>query len=947
MARHRGTRNGSRLAWWAGLLLVTVAVVSIGSPLVGATSLHASDLLQAYPPWSFDAPAGFSPQNARVSDTVDATIPARAEWSRRMLAGDLPLWSPLQAGGSPLAAIPNASAFGPLNLPYLVTPLWLAPALAKLMEMAVAGGFLFLLLRRLGVGRAAGLVGAIAFVNTGFQVVWTNWPQSHVGALVPALFWAVDRAVDRGRVVDAWPVALVGAAMWFEGFPAVTLWAHAAAGVYAVVKAWRQRERGAGTGGVRGDLDGGARATRSRRASGADDLHDGAPTLRRAARGTGVALAGFVGALGLAAVQLLPFVFRLQQLDISYRDDPAKIDPLGWRALVTLVVPDAFGNPGEQGTWADVSYVETVGFVGATVVVLALAAVAFGRASGVPRRVRWYLWGALGLAGWLVYLGGPLLEALQAVPVVGPNAIGRMRSLVGFFLAVLAGVGFQGLLDARRSWWRLGGFAVLLAGVAALVAVAVHDVAALAAAAGREDAFGAAWVVPAGAAAVAAVAAVGALLSSHRRWRTGVLAVLPAVLALEVVAFARPFWPRIEPELFYPTTPVHTYLADHLGRDRLVAGDRTLFPGSTLVYGLRSATAHTLTPPGYADLLQSLDPGVFEASRTYPILPSDVGLEPSPVLDRMAARYAVVPPATPVPGATTPVVEGTEVVWLDVGTSRSVAIPPGALRAVRLQLRGQTAGRQVVEVTILGANGEPVASGARRVVQQTPGGAFDVPVTAEDGWPAEGSGPWRVRISVTGHDGRLAFETSAGGLLATRLVRPTDDDLRLAFHRGATVYERETALPRIRWASERVVEPSGAARVRRLSAGVDDDTVVLHEPAPPAAGAPATIEVGEDSGDVIRARVDAAGAGYLVVADSIGDGWVASVDGDAVPLLAADHAFAAVRVPAGTHRVELRYHPPGWSVGQAVSAVAAAAVALAILAGRWRWWRRRAWERRR
>ena len=137
---------------------------------------------------------------------------------------------------------------------------------------------------------------------------------------------------------------------------------------------------------------------------------------------------------------------------------------------------------------------------------------------------------------------------------------------------------------------------------------------------------------------------------------------------------------------------------------------------------------------------------------------------------------------------------------------------------------------------------------------------------------------------------------------------------------AGTVYENVTVLPRIRWAGRAEVVPDPTARVDRLATGeVPDDTVVLSD-APPADGSgdPADLEVVRDGGDTIEVVVDAGGAGWLVVADSLGD-WSATVDGDPAPIVAADHALGAVRVDRGTHRVVLSYTPDGWDTGLWVS----------------------------
>ena len=44
-------------------------------------------------------------------------------------------------------------------------------------------------LRRHGLTRAAGVLAGIVFAASGYMMMWTNWPQTRVGAFIPLLFW--------------------------------------------------------------------------------------------------------------------------------------------------------------------------------------------------------------------------------------------------------------------------------------------------------------------------------------------------------------------------------------------------------------------------------------------------------------------------------------------------------------------------------------------------------------------------------------------------------------------------------------------------------------------------------------------------------------------------------------------------------------------------------------
>ena len=69
-------------------------------------------------------------------------------------------------------------------------------------------------------------------------------------------------------------------------------------------------------------------------------------------------------------------------------------------------------------------------------------------------------------------------------------------------------------------------------------------------------------------------------------------------------------------------------------------------------------------------------------------------------------------------------------------------------------------------------------------------------------------------------------------------------------------------------------------------------------------------------------EVEADGTAYLVMRDSWGRGWSATVDGQPARVIRANGRHRAVPVPAGRHTVVLRYRPPGLRAGLFVSLVA-------------------------
>jgi hypothetical protein len=901
-----------------GILVVTTCL-SIGLPLVGRRVLFGTDILQRYPPWNQEMAPGEGPINPFVRDTVDALMPLRAEGRRRIWDGDYPLWTPYPAGGIALGTQPNEGLFSPLNLPYLVLPLWYAPAVTKLLEMATAAGFTFLFLRLVGLGRPASLIGALVYMNSGFLVVWTNWPQSQVGALIPALFWAVERCVHRDGVWAVLPVTVVTAVMLFGGFPVVTFYALVASGIYVLARLFALREW-----------------TMQAR-------------LRRLAFFAGAILL----ALGVTAIQLLPFVDRLRGTDVAYREQTADTH-LPPRALITLGIPNAFGSPVDRNYfgalhirragYGPATYHEINGFVGATALVLiTVAATQVVRrrlgTGGMARGVRPFLWLGSGVAGVLLYAGGPLLALLQLTPVFRLNYIGRLRSILCFLLACLAATGLHAL--ARREGERGAPRERLLVALVWVVAgtiafVGLWSMWRLAGEAQQRQYVLRHSTIP----LLAAGLTMGALVLRGRIGRAGHLALMwgvPLAIAVESLAFAIPYWPRTPKPLFYPSTPAHRFLQSHLGTERLASAGIEVFPGTATFYGLRSVTAHAFQPPVWLEALTAAN-GRSVGRATRSRLRPRAEVATSPVLDRLSVRYFVTAPEATVFGREIDAAAPVGRIVLRPGSSVEQRIPGGRIRAVVVRVVSWAQGSTrdaVLAAEVLDASGEVLTGGTRRLLPRGRKSEFSIPVVELGAFPPDGGAQsLRVRLTLRAKEGHVVLAADGSGGPAMSVVAGGDDRLRLVFAEGATIYERPDALPRVRWAPRAEVMQDAPERLALLAAGVPPDSVILSEKGPAGSGRGAEVRVLEDGGDAVRVDVLAQGQGYLVIAEAMQDGWTARVDGDRVPLRPADHAGVAVLVPPGRHLVSIGYEPESWNVGKVISGLSLVALVGVALLGR-------------
>ncbi len=899
-------RVPSRAARVGVLCLILTAVIGIGTPLVGDRVFIGTDLLKVYAPWhTYDNVT--AEQHLVFSDTVDFYTPQRIDAAKLLRSGELPWWNPYPAGGTPLASIPDTAVFSPLNLPWLLLPGWLAPAYNTLVGLGVAALGMFLFLRRLALSKPAAIIGGAAYMTTGFMSSWTGWPHEHVAALVPMLFWSIERAIQRASWRSTIPIALVLATMWAEGFPAVTGFAIYAAAAYTLIRLLSTMPLDTWRGNVREVVK--------------------KPLVKAKARLGGIVAAGVALGTALLGFQLLPFVAHLSVVDIESRNQRPSLH-LPLNTIMTVVFPYAFGNPVSGSTGKGTFFyhsnnlIEINAYVGAAMIVGIVALIAWRR----PRRVPAGACTALSLIAVVtaiaLYEGGTLLGLLQKFPVFSNNPIGRARSILDFALPALGAIGIDRVIsdrdDARRVDRRRVAIVWILTAIGTIFLISrlVSD----ASAAHRVG-----WVlthaIPGIVAAVVTAAVLWLAVVAARNVRLVCVAV-PIVVMVDALAFVGAWWPTSARADFYPQTPTHTYLEQHLGHQRYAAEGGTMLQSSNTYYGLRAVTAHAFRQPSWYELVSAIEPAVKQAP-TQLFLGEDMKSLASPVLDRLSAQYFVADPLRPIPGTTIAAAPVGHAGVLQAGHALSGTPVPGgsAMRAVLVQLiapLAPTKARQRVHIDLM-AGSRVVATAWRDLNGGWPAGYLALAVPEVD------SGVTGVRVSFEG-PGHLSLGVSGSGQLVLGRIDDPDDGARLVQSEGATVYDRTRALPRVRWMPRSTVIASKTARLDALVRGsVGLDTVVLSDGhgVTPGSGLPArSFKVVTDDPGHIRVDVDAAGAGFVEVADAIQHAWTATVDGHSSRLLDADHALVAVSVPEGHHVIDVTYHATGQRKGFVLSFLA-------------------------
>jgi hypothetical protein len=359
--------------------------------------------------------------------------------------GELPLWNPYLFSGVPFLANPQPALLYPPVWLLALLPVAQVAAWLLYLHLWLAGVGMYAWLRGAGADESGALLGAVVFAFNGYFAV--RLYAGHLGvvmvlAWLPAVLWAYQRALRRDRLSAAVVGGLPLALSLLAGHTASFLYVGLALGAYALYRAgeaWRRDKTALA--GLR-------------------------PLLLVAV----MVLAG----LGLAAAQLLPaweLVRHSVRQDTSYAFAAEYAWPPAY--LLTLLVPNFFGEPVQAGYWGSGIYTEYVFYTGLLPLLLALA---------LGRRMRHRLAPFLLLltgAGLLLAVG-PFNAlhrlAYNFIPLFrATRAPARAGFLFTFAVAALAGLALTWLRQepqaARRGLrgWVRGPFLWLVVALTALV----------------------------------------------------------------------------------------------------------------------------------------------------------------------------------------------------------------------------------------------------------------------------------------------------------------------------------------------------------------------------------------------------------------------------------------------------------------------------------------------
>lgn len=426
------------------LFLALTVLLFYGDVLFGGDALITANMSR-WLPWRTAARPFDLERPTFRDDSAITYYPRRVLTDREWSSGRVPLWNRYILCGTPHMADFQSAVFHPLNLLLHFVDAKRATALFLVAHLLLGAVFLYLFLRRLRVGPAGALIGAVSFLFNAYFATYIGHPvHISTGCWLPMILLLVSRGVEGKGAL--W-LPLAAAVMILGGFPQTILYTLMIAAAWALFLWW------------------------------------GRPPGGRAAGARRLAVLGALMAVafGLVLFQLLPTaefgsLTSRKAIDLGTILELHQPSPY---SAIRMVLPDFYGNPVSENFWlraveGPLPHPNDLGFIGyggIIPLILAAAALLFCR----RREVRFFA----GLSAVALLLAfSPQAYALyyKALPFARfSSELHRLQFPFLFGVAVLAGFGFQEIVRRRGVPGASRGpvvfFAVVLAALPILAAL--------------------------------------------------------------------------------------------------------------------------------------------------------------------------------------------------------------------------------------------------------------------------------------------------------------------------------------------------------------------------------------------------------------------------------------------------------------------------------------------
>ncbi len=390
------------LKFWPILFILAVWFI-FSSPLFLKEKVPFSSTYQVnfFSPWN-TYPGFSSPvKNNAMPDVISQIVPWKTFTIDVFKNFQVPLWNPYSFSGTPHLANYQSAVLSPFNLIFFILPFIDGWSLLVLLQPLLAGLFMYLCLRSFKISKEASVLGSLSFMLCGFIVTWMAYATlAYAIIFLPLSIYAIEKYYktrkNRFLVLFSFTLPL----SFFSGHFQISIYFFIFLISYLLYKLYEDKN-------LKAFL--------------------------------WLLLYLFLGIL-ISLPQLLPSIeLYMQTLRSSIFQ---KIEVIPWGYLPTFIAPDFFGNPVTRNDWFG-HYAEWNSYIGVFPIMLSFYAIFVKRTKTV------FFFALVSLIAILLSFQTPVLDILVSlkIPVLSTSAASRIIVIFSFCMSILAGFGFEALIN--------------------------------------------------------------------------------------------------------------------------------------------------------------------------------------------------------------------------------------------------------------------------------------------------------------------------------------------------------------------------------------------------------------------------------------------------------------------------------------------------------------------
>lgn len=359
-----------------------------------------------FAPWSAYKQYIGPVKNGAMPDLITQIFPWKYFSIQELKHGKIPFWNPSGFGGTPHLANYQSAVFSPFNILFFILPFVNAWRLLVLFQPLLAGIFMLLFTKKIGLRSASSTIAAISFMFCGFITVWMAYATLGYAILfLPLALYAVESYEESKKSRFLFLLSISFPLSFFSGHFQISIYFSLVVLFFILYKLF---------------------------------------IFKNIKNTIYLLISLFIGFL-FTLPQVLPSLEFYSQSMRSGLYHTSEIIP--WEYLPTLLAPDFFGNPVTRNDWFG-HYAEWNGYSGIVVLILSFYAL-------LNLRKKYVLFFVI-LAGVSFVLAFPTpftsFFSFLKIPVLGTSAASRGIVLFSFSISILGGMGFQFLLDFKKNW---------------------------------------------------------------------------------------------------------------------------------------------------------------------------------------------------------------------------------------------------------------------------------------------------------------------------------------------------------------------------------------------------------------------------------------------------------------------------------------------------------------